>query len=166
LLAGATDERIAVTAPHCSGTGGTGSFLFQGPECERLADSIRMVPYWYGPEMGKYVDREPELGFDQHMLESLIAPRPLLVSNAYDDLWANPAGAWQVQMAAREAYRFLNAEDCIGQAYRPGGHSHSAEDWKAFLDFAQLHLQGLESSRQFDENPYPEMIPAFSWQAP
>ena len=166
LLAGATDERIAVTAPNGSGTGGTGSFLCQGPECERLADTIRMIPYWYGPKLPAYVDREPELGFDQHFLEAMVAPRGFLNTNGLGDLWGNPAGAWQVHMAAREVYRFLDAEDGIGHAYRAGGHDHSQTDWEVFLDFAQWRLQGKRQARSFDDNPYPDAQPTFSWRSP
>lgn len=166
LLAGATDERIALTAPNASGAGGTGCFRFQGEGCERLADSVRQVPYWYGPKWPQYVDRETELPFDQHFLKALVAPRAYFNANGFDDLWCNPAGAWQTQMAAREVFRFLGAEDRIGHAYRPGGHAHSQEDWLAFLDFADWHLQGKPPKRAFDENPYPDLEPAFDWRAP
>lgn len=166
LLAGATDERIAVTAPNGSGTGGTGSFLFQGPDCERLADTIRMIPYWYGPKLPAFVDREPDLGFDQHFLEALVAPRAFINTNGLADLWSNPTGTWQAHMAAREVYRFLNAEDRIGHVFRPGGHEHGWADWQAFLDFAQWQLQGREPGMSFADNPYPDLQAAFSWRSP
>jgi dienelactone hydrolase len=166
LLAGATDERIALTAPNASGLGGAGSFLFQGPECERLADILERFPYWFGPALGQYLNREEELPFDQHFLKALIAPRAYVNTNALGDLWANPSGTWQTHRAAHEVYRFLDAEDRIGIHYRPGGHSHGVEDWQVFLDFAQRQLQDEDTGQSLHDDPYPELEPAFSWRAP
>lgn len=166
LLAGATDERIALTAPNDSGCGGSGSYLWQGEGCEKLADLIRAVPFWLGPRVAQYVDREELLPFDQHFLKALVAPRALLSTEALGDLWANPSGTYQVHQAAREAYRLLGAEDRIGIWYREGEHRHGIVDWKAFLDFADLQFRGLPTKTPFDMNPFPEMPAAFSWSAP
>lgn len=166
LLAGATDSRIALTAPNGSGTGGSACYRFVGPGSERLADAIRMVPYWYGPGLAAYVDREAQLPFDQHLLKALVAPRALLDTNGLDDLWANPSGSWQSQRAAAEVYGFLGAADRLGHVYRGGGHDHSLRDWRAFLDFAGWHLQGRQPQRPFDANPYPSLPPAHHWQRP
>ena len=166
LLAGATDERIALTAPNNSGSGGAGSFLWQGDGCEKLEDGVRMVPYWYAPRWGEFIGREDELPFDQHALKALVAPRALLSTEALGDLWANPSGTYQTHCAAREVYRFLNAEERIGIWYRDGDHDHGLADWTAFLDFADLQFRGLQAGCRFDLNPFPEMPSAFSWSAP
>ncbi len=166
LVAGATDERIALTAPNDSGCGGAGSYLWQGEECEKLADLVRAVPYWLSPRAAEYVDREEHLPFDQHFLKAAVAPRALLSTEALGDLWANPAGTYQVHLAAREAYRFLGAESRIGIWYREGEHRHGPVDWKAFLDFADLQLRGLPTDTDFEANPFADLPPAFSWSAP
>jgi hypothetical protein len=166
LLAGATDERIALTAPNASGASGVGPHRLPGPECETLADSIRMIPYWYGPELAQYVGREDELPFDQHELKALVAPRAQLNTYGLGDLWANPTGAWQTHLAAREVYRFLGAEERLGFWSRPGGHDHGIEDWRAFLDFMDWQLCGRAPARAFDENPFPELASGFSWSTP
>lgn len=166
LLAGATDERIALTCANDSGAGGAGCYRLQGPQSETLADLIRVIPYWFGPTLKEFVGRENELPFDQHFLKSLIAPRLLLTTEALDDLWANPTGTWQTYLAAREVYRFLDAEERIGIWFREGGHDHGEADWKAFLDFMDWQLCGREAAYCSSENPFPEMLPAFSWTAP
>lgn len=166
LLAGATDERIALTAPNGSGSGGAGCFRYQGPDSEWLADSMRIIPYWYGPQMVQFVGKEAELPFDQHFLKALVAPRAFLSTEGLGDLWSNPSGTWQSHMAAREVYRFLNAEDQIGHWYRAGGHDHGSADWKAFLDFMEWQFCGRRSEVRFDQNPYPDMHPAFAWTTP
>ena len=166
LLAGATDERIALTAPNGSGSGGAGCFRWQGPKSETLADSHRMIPYWYGPRLWDFVGREHQMPFDQHFLKALVAPRALVSTEGLDDLWSNPSGTWQTYLAAREVYRFLGAEDRIGIRFREGGHDHGQADWRAFLDFAEWHFFGRQPECAFDQNPYPDMDAAFTWSAP
>lgn len=166
LLAGATDERIALTAPNGSGSGGAGCYLWQGPESETLADTQGSIPYWFGPRLWDYVGKEDEMPFDQHFLKALVAPRAYLSTDGLGDLWANPSGTWQTHLAAREAYRFLGAEDRMGAWFREGGHAHGEADWKAFLDFMEWQLCGREPKQRFDRNPFPELPRAFSWTAP
>jgi hypothetical protein len=154
LLAGATDERIAVTGANGSGAGGAGSYFVQGPGSETLADSLQRFPYWYGRAIADYLGREETLPFDQHFLKAAIAPRAFVSTEALGDLWANPTGTWRTHVAAREVYQFLGVPDRIGIAFRPGGHSHSTEDWDTFLDFAEWHLGGKTPVRSFDINPF------------
>jgi len=166
LLAGATDERIALTSANNSGAGGAGCWRVQGEHAETLADLIRVFPYWFGPRMREYVGRETELPFDQHFLKSLVAPRALLTTEGLGDLWVNPTGTWETHRAAREVYRFLNAEERIGIWFREGGHNHGLADWRVFLDFMDWQLRGRKPDHRFDWNPYPEQPLAFSWSAP
>lgn len=166
LLSGASDTRIALTACNAGGCGGPGSFLFQGQDCERVSDLIRMVPYWFGPEIRRYSGNEAALPFDQHFLIASAAPRPFFATQAFGDLWANPKGTWQCLQAALEVYRFLGAGDRIGHYYRPGTHDHTEEDWTAFLDFTDRHLAGKTRDRSFCGSPFPNAEPAFSWKAP
>lgn len=165
LLAAATDERIALAAPNGSGSGGAGCYRWQGPSSETLADSHRLVPYWYGPKLWDYIGKEAELPFDQHYLKALVAPRALISTEGLGDLWSNPSGTFQTHLAAREVYRFLGAEERMGIWYREGGHDHGEADWKVFLDFMEWQLCGTEPELRFNQNPYPQMQPAFSWKA-
>jgi hypothetical protein len=116
--------------------------------------------------MKEFVGREELLPFDQHSLKALVAPRALLSTEALGDLWANPTGTWLTHLAAREAYRFLDAEERIGIWYREGDHDHGQADWEAFLDFVDWHFQGKLPSHRFDINPFPDLPSAFSWSAP
>jgi hypothetical protein len=166
LLAGAIDERIALTAPNNSGCGGAGCFRWQGHGSETLAHILDPVPYWFSPRLKEFVGREELLPFDQHSLKALVAPRALLSTEALGDLWANPTGTWLTYLAAREAYRFLDAEERIGIWYREGDHDHGQPDWEAFLDFVDWHFQGKLPSQTFDINPFPDLPSAFSWSAP
>ncbi len=156
LLAAATDDRILFTQDNSSGAAGGGCFRYEqyaDPEyvkkfaleddrSERLADLLGPVPYWLGPDMPGYVGRETELPFDQHFLKAAVAPRWLLLNNTLDDIWANPNGAYQTYLAAKEVYAFLGAEDHIASVYRYGTHYHRPEDFLVFLDFIDCARQG------------------------
>lgn len=166
LLAGATDERIALTAPNNSGCGGAGCFRWPGPECETTADLHRNISYWFGPELWQYEGRESEMPFDQHVLKALVAPRFLLTTEAFGDLWANPQGTWQTHRAAQEVFRFLGAEERIAVHYREGGHKHAPEDWRTLLDFADACFSENPLPDAFRRNPFPDLPPAHAWRAP
>jgi len=166
LLAGATDERIALTAPNNSGCGGSGSFLWEGEGSETLKDILRAVPYWFGPRLHQYIDNEAALPFDQHSLKALVAPRGLLTTEALGDAWANPEGTWQTHQAAREVYRFLGASERIGSWYREGEHKHALINWLALLDFADRQFKAATPQCLFDIYPFPELPKAYAWAAP
>jgi len=166
LLAGATDERIALTVPNDSGCSGAGCYRYQGPQSETLADIVARFPYWFTPALAAFVGHEADLPFDQHCLKAAVAPRLLLSTEALGDLWANPSGTWLTHLAAREAYRLLGAEQRIGIWYREGGHGHTLVDWAALLDYADWHFYDKATATRFDTNHYPELPPIFSWSAP
>jgi len=166
LLAGATDERIALTAPNDSGCCGAGCFRFLGPESETLGQMLEHAAFWLSPRLAEFLGREHELPFDQHALKAAVAPRLLLTTEALGDLCANPTGTWLTHQAAGEAYRFLGVPGRIGIHYRPGEHAHLLADWEAMLDFADWHFRGTEPTRRFDVCPFSDLPRAYSWSPP
>lgn len=165
LLAGATDGRIALVNDNASGAGGGAAFRYVGHGGETLGVIVDAFPSWFGPAMQDYRDREEALPFDQHGLLSAIAPRALLQTYALDDRWSNPEGMVQCARAAREVYRFLGAEQRLAFHLRPGGHSHSLEDWDALLGFIGRQWFGQEPRAAFNEHPY-DHLPPLPWSAP
>jgi dienelactone hydrolase len=167
LLAGATDERIAVTAPNNSGCGGAGCFRWLGDDCEAASDIMTNIPYWFSPRLHDYVGREHALPFDQHAVKALVAPRVLVTTEALGDLWANPTGTWQTHAAAAEAYRLLDADSRIGIWYREGRHNHGLVDWQAALDFADWQVRGgTQPDANYASHPFGDLPAAFHWRAP
>jgi hypothetical protein len=153
LLAAAFDERLALAIPHQAGCGGT------APSRGKIGESVKQIndrfPHWFNNVFKQFNDRPDRLPFDQHGLVTLVAPRPVLFSNAVEDTWANPEGQFQVLKAAEPVYRLLGAGGLdatqmpepgkliasrLGYFIRPGKHSMTREDWKIFLDFADRHL--------------------------
>jgi hypothetical protein len=166
LLAGATDERIALTAPNNSGCGGAGCYRLQAPKSEDIAAITKSFPFWFHPRFRDFIGHIDRLPFDQHTVKALVAPRASLSTEALADLWANPKGSQQSYTAAREVYKFLGAEDRIGILYRPGKHEHNADDWTALLDFADVQFFGKAVNRRFDELTFPDAEKGYSWKAP
>jgi hypothetical protein len=164
LLAGATDERIALTAPNNSGCGGAGCYRFQGEQSEDIAAILKNFPFWFQPHFAAFIGRVDRLPFDQHTLKALVAPRALLSTEALGDLWANPTGSQQTYLAAREVFAFLGAGDRIGIAFRPGKHEQNAEDWATLLDFADRQFYGKVTTRRFDQLAFPDLPKSFSWK--
>ena len=153
LLAAAMDERLALAIPHQAGCGGTAPS--RGTTGESVAQINKGFPHWFNAEFKKYNDAPQKLPFDQNCLVALMAPRPVLFSNAVEDQWANPSGQFEVLQGAEPVYKLLKAggleakempelgklvNSKLGYFIRPGKHSMIREDWLVFLDFADKHL--------------------------
>lgn len=143
LLAAAFDARIALCIPHQSGTGGAAnSRKTEGETVRQINDRF---PHWFCDTFKNYNDNEDALPVDQHQLLGLVAPRPLLVTNAQDDRWADPDGTWETVKMANSAYHTLKGKNdltgSLGWHIRAGDHSIGLEDWKTFIAFANIHLR-------------------------
>lgn len=154
LLASAFDDRVAIAMPHQAGCGGT------APSRGKIGESVQRIntsfPHWFNAEFKKFNGRPEKLPFDQHCLAALMAPRPVLFTNALEDQWANPSGQFEVLQAADPVYRLLGVEGLkaakmpaidvlsdgrLGYFIREGKHSMNRADWQVFLDYADKHLK-------------------------
>jgi len=113
LCAGIYDERIAITAPHVSGPGGTGSWRFFDPNQRPYGlEAVKeRHPYFWTPRLFSFVGHEDRLPFDGHSAKALIAPRVLLNTHTRKDYETNPYGTYLTHLAAQRVFDLLEAPD-------------------------------------------------------
>ncbi len=162
LVAGAFDESVDAVIAHQSGRGGA------SPAQLKTGESIDSVmheyPHWFDPSYLGYEAREEALPVDQHLLIALMAPRPVLLTGAYLDKWADPKGAFMAMRDAEYIYRLYNKygderlfpSETLDQFHpgfplaffmRPLNHGIRDSDWDAFIRFLESHFcQGYKCS--------------------
>ncbi len=158
LLATAMDERIALAIPHQAGCGGTAPsrVAINRTDVETIRRINTVFPHWFCRRFPQFNEQPDKLPFDQHCLIALCAPRPVLLTNAIEDQWANPDGQFEVLKGAEPVYRLLKAggldavqrpelktlvSSKLGYYIRPGEHSMTRQDWEVFLEFADTHFR-------------------------
>jgi hypothetical protein len=153
LWAAAEDERFAMACSNDSGCGGAALSRRKNKEKETVAIINRGFPHWFNQNFKTYSGREDALPIDQHMLIALIAPRPVAVHSASEDLWADPRGEFLSVVHARPVYQLFGKSALgpgaemppIGESIhgngahyylREGKHNLTLLDWTAYWDFA------------------------------
>jgi len=168
LCAGIYDDRVTITAPNSSGTGGTGSLRYfeEGQRPQTIKHHIGKNEHWLHSRYFTFADKEDRLPFDSHFARAVVAPRALVNCHARQDYWANPYGTELTHRAAAVVFEWLGASDRFGLHWRDGKHAQNQEDWEALLDFADLHFFDKKTDRRFDHWTYPDAELPFDWKAP
>ncbi len=153
LWATAIDERVAMCI--ASNSGCLGAALSR----RKFGDTVAKLAYknqnWFCNNLKKYAGMESELPVDQHMLLASIAPRPLFIVSAKDDIWSDPRGEFLSAIHASPVYEMyglkgitinelpeinLPIDGDISYITRKGKYGISHGDWKHFIRFANKHL--------------------------
>lgn len=154
LWCAAQDERISAVIATVSGCGGAS--ILRGKTGEHIRDMSSQFPHWTCDAYAGYAEREDDLPVDQHMLLALCAPRPLYLSDAIEDDWADPRKAFEAAVLAGEVYRVLGRTGLCSEEFpevhhplldgdiayhvRTGGHGLIQYDWEQYLKFLNRYF--------------------------
>lgn len=147
LLAGIWDPRVDAVIAHQSGF--AGATLSRSQTGETLARMQKTYPHWLAPGASKYAAQPDLLPFDQHLILALLAPKRVMLGNGRRDVWSDPNSSYRAAQAASAAWQTAGRpglpaggmkqfDPAGGIAWwlRPGGHSITAGDIDAFIQFA------------------------------
>lgn len=152
LWAGAQDPRFTIVISNDSGAGGAA--LHKRIFGETAAVLNKAFPHWFNGNFKKYSDNEGAMPMDQHELVALVAPRPVYIASATEDLWADPKGEFLGGKLAEPAYALFGKKglgadsppppdksigDFIGYHSRTGKHNILLFDWEQYMAFADKH---------------------------
>ncbi|WP_339753647.1 acetylxylan esterase [Algoriphagus aquimarinus] len=158
LWAGANDPRWSVVYSNESGCGGAA--ISRRKYGETVAVINSSFPHWFADNFKAYNGQEETLPVDQHMLAALIAPRALYFASARGDQWADPKGEYiSMQLGSRVYSEIYQQEVTFPLAFeeiaspiiqpfagyhiRDGKHNLTWEDWKNFIDFAEIQWKQI-----------------------
>jgi hypothetical protein len=128
LIVGAFDDRIALTIPQESGSGGSASWrvsdwmLANGTTVQTLSE-ITGENVWFRSSFSEFNYTATKLPFDHHMIEGMVAPRALLVIENTSQIWLGDVSTYSNSMAAHEIWQALGIPDHMGVS-QIGDHSH------------------------------------------
>jgi len=184
LCAAIHDTRVALAGIAGSGCGGLGCLRILGDrhgpnqnpkKVETMGSMMRAFPHWFSEKMLPFCKVQPpheikneyRLPFDMHFARALMAPRPLIATNALGDDWGNLYGDYITYLAAEEVYDFLDAKGKTAFFYREGPHYYSREEWLALLDFADYQFFGKKSpGLDLLNKPIYEKVYRPNWRRP
>ncbi len=128
LIVGAFEDRIVLTVPQESGSGGSASWRISdamfaaGTQVQTLSE-ITGENVWFTPAFSQFSKSARLLPFDHHMIEGLVAPRALLVVENTSQVWLGNVSTYNDSMAAHMIWEALGIPDTMGYS-QVGDHAH------------------------------------------
>ncbi|KAI1314006.1 hypothetical protein F5Y03DRAFT_1635 [Xylaria venustula] len=129
FVVGALANRIALTLPQESGSGGAASWRISDSESSKgkniqTAHEIVGENVWFSKRLDTYVNSLNTMPVDHHFLPALVSPRGLFVIENDID-WLGPVSTTGSMKAGRLIYKGIGSPNNMGFSL-VGGHSHCA----------------------------------------
>jgi hypothetical protein len=119
LVAGALDERIILTIPQESGSGGTATWRIsdyqksQGQNVQTLSE-ITGENDWFASSFSQFNNTATKLPYDHHMLLALVIPRAVLAIDNTGIDWLTAPSSWGAEQAGRMIFDAMGVSDNLG----------------------------------------------------
>lgn len=145
ILTSVLDNRFALTCSNESGCCGAAISRGKTDKNETIEDITRVFPWWFSEKYLKYVSNEDALPFDQHLLLAMVAPRPLMIGGAIEDVWADNEGQLLACKLASYAWSLYDKVGFVDSGsdtsidgnvcfhIREGSHFMSRHDWNVYI---------------------------------
>jgi hypothetical protein len=150
VWAAVQDSRFAMLIANNAGEGGAAITR------RKFGETIRRIntsfPHWFCGNYKQYNDAEDTLPVDFHQLLALMAPRPMYVASATEDLWSDPRGEYLSAYCASVVYQLYRKiglttatqpqpeqpilNESVGYHLRVGKHNILEYDWIQYMNFA------------------------------
>jgi len=156
LIAGAFDERIALTIPQESGSGGAASWRVSDAQVAagQNVQTLRQIVtenVWLAEDFARFSESATKLPFDHHSIMAMVAPRGLLVIENTSMEWLGNESTYTASLAAREIFTAMGIADRMGIS-QIGDHGHcqlpdsQVPELRAFVD--KFLLDNAEADTQ------------------
>ncbi len=123
---GALDQRIALTMPFESGSGGVPIWRGIPGEGAQSPSSAYGETYWLGDAFSNYTADTKRLPVDTHQIIALVAPRGLFIMDNPHIANLGPKSAHAAALAGAEVYKALGAASSITYHSNVADGSHCA----------------------------------------
>lgn len=132
IIAGAFDERVALTMPIESGTAGVPIWRgVPGEGAQSLSSAYGEQP-WFGDAFSAFTSTPTKAPLDTHELLALVAPRGLFVMDNPHIANLGPKSAHAAALAGAEVYKALGAGENLTywSNVADGSHCANRPEWK------------------------------------
>jgi hypothetical protein len=139
LVVGAFDERIKLTIPQESGSGGSASWrvsdfqqqqwIAAGSPADPVSEDVQTLHQivqenvWFRTSFSQFSYSANKLPFDHHLLMGLVAPRALLVIENTSQFWLGKLSTFTNSAIAHRIYEALGIPDAMAYS-QIGDHTH------------------------------------------
>ncbi len=159
LIAGAFDERIALTIAQESGGGGATSWrVSHDIEAQGTVEDVDDTNYdWWAGQMDQFAGANVyKMPVDQHELMAMVAPRALLETGNTEFYFLSNGSNYVASRATESIYNTLGIRDRFG-FYLDGNHGHCATlpaESPAIASFVNKFMLG-QANTNTDVHVYP-----------
>ncbi len=128
---GAFDQRISLTLPIESGSGGVPIWRGIPGEMAQSPSSAYGETYWLGDAFGAFTSKVTSLPIDTHEVVAMVAPRGLFIMDNPHIANLGPRSAHVAALAGAEVYKALGVGSNISyiSAVSDGSHCAQRSEW-------------------------------------